>query len=828
MGTAPGLLTDNSLPLMYEPQQAPPPGTRAPYEIGTPKGAAAIPEQSPQDYGPNNEKLPKKLQLALSLLLTMFVNEGMKARRDEVKKCRLAREFWKGLQIRYFSDDGQWHLPWDTGTNEDSSGDEPRYAFVTNYYQAFGLSIMAVLSQDVPAVRCWPQNPDQPEDKATSEAATDVIELVERNNRMPDLMLDEAFYLWTDGKIGAYVRYVCDGSRFGFKEQEEMDQRLVPFGEDSYECPECGQDTPASQYMGVCQQCGTELGPDNLRPAEQIPVPIVQQTFPTPNGAEVIDIVGGMELKTPPWAKDQHQFPYLIWDQLAHRAKLKAAFPWAAKKIGGAAIAPEDSNAQYERTAQITLVSGGEMEPIGAAGDLTQNLITYRQGWLRPWAFELLEDEKTTQDLYATFPTGVYVGFAGDVYCCSRNESMDDHWRIMHALPGDGQNRPAIGTSYISVQERYNTLANLVMETIEHGIPATWASPAVVDFDAIRESYVEPGAIYPATAAPGTTVRDSFFEQTPASVKAETMTHMQQLAGQTGQFLTGAFPALFGGEMEGNDTASGYSMARDQAMGRIGLVWRRMKQFHADLMLLAVDVFRKNRPDDVLLPVFGPGGQTKAKWIRKADLKGNIFCHPESDQQYPTMWSQQRATLMQLLQSPDPKIQEVLGHPENLALIKRLIGLEDLVQPDEESANKQLAEIEQLLEDGEQGIGPIPGQPIVQPDPQTGTPMMDPQTGGPMMGQAPPQSSVEVDPILDNHEVEFETIAAWANSEAGRMAKQTNPMGFLNVRTHALEHYQILQQQQMQAALAQAAAAAPPSGKKSPASGSKPPAQGAA
>ncbi len=63
--------------------------------------------------------------------------------------------------------------------------------------------------------------------------------------------------------------------------------------------------------------------------------------------------------------------------------------------------------------------------------------------------------------------------------------------------------------------------------------------------------------------------------------------------GPVAQFLTGAFPALFGGAMANNDTAAGYSMARDQAMGRIGLVWRRMKFFHADVMLLAVDCFRQ-------------------------------------------------------------------------------------------------------------------------------------------------------------------------------------------------------------------------------------------
>ena len=149
--------------------------------------------------------------------------------------------------------------------------------------------------------------------------------------------------------------------------------------------------------------------------------------------------------------------------------------------------------------------------------------------------------------------------------------------------------------------------------------------------------------------------------------------------------------------MTNNDTAAGYSMARDQAMGRIGLVWRRMKFFHADIMLLAVDCFRKNRPHDVEVTLLGAGAAFESKWIRLADLKGNLFSYPETDEQYPTLWSQQRAVLMQLMGSADPQIQSVLAHPENMALIKRMIGLEEFVIPDEESRTKQYREIAQLV-----------------------------------------------------------------------------------------------------------------------------------
>lgn len=78
--------------------------------------------------------------------------------------------------------------------------DPPRYEFVSNTYQAFGLALVSVLSQDVPRVRFYPTSAQ------AEEAATEVAGLVEHNNRIGKLIVEEAFNLWTDGKAGAYVR----------------------------------------------------------------------------------------------------------------------------------------------------------------------------------------------------------------------------------------------------------------------------------------------------------------------------------------------------------------------------------------------------------------------------------------------------------------------------------------------------------------------------------------------------------------------------------------------------------------------------------------------
>ncbi|MGA3294353.1 MAG: hypothetical protein ABSE45_10280 [Candidatus Acidiferrales bacterium] len=833
------------------------PGRIAPVEgpataANNPTGAgASAAADSAHPYGPNNEQLPDRLQEALRRLVQQFSTESELSRRQEIRRIKQAHQFWRGLQYLWWSErDQNWHLPFEQKILNSSIEDLPRYEFVTNIYQAFGLSIISVLSQDVPRVRFFPSSAQAEEDVAAAKAATEVAGLVERNNRIGNLIVDEAFNLWTGGKVGAYVRFVVDGQRFGFHPETEIAAREVKLGNDVYVCPDCGAETeatstdrhperspaylplppdiggrgaeskdlsspeaPATQSQGegffdsvagrphtgrnartsghsaqnddtdvsvCCSQCGALLTEEDFVAAETITVPAAQTRLRVPNGQEVITITGGLELKTPPWANEMHEYPYIQWNMEVHQARLRAAYPHAADKIGPPVAT---SMQEYERLARLAQSQGG---PLTEGGDFNPNLITFQRTWLRPWAFFALDDKSLRDELLEIFPDGAYVALAGDAYCESRNENMDDHWRVLHALPGDGSSgRPALGDTLISVQERFNTLSNLQIETYEYGIPPIYADSEVLDFDALQNQTAEPGAHYPARAKPGQSLAAGFFQPEPAQVPPDLAQHAANLMGPIAQFLTGAFPALFGGAMANTDTAAGYSMARDQAMGRIGLVWRRMKFFHADVMLLAVDCFRRNRPNDVEVTLLGAGAAFESKWIRLADLKGNLFSYPETDEQYPTLWSQQRAVLLQLLSNPDPQMQAVLAHPENMALIKRLIGLEEFGIPDEESRTKQYREIAQLVAES----------PVVRRDDATGVELVLP--------------SIMPDEFADNHAVELEICMRWFSADAGQVAKIESPAGYANVRAHAMFHREYLLKQQRTAAQA-AQSAAPP------------------
>ena len=132
-------------------------------------------------------------------------------------------------------------------------------------------------------------------------------------------------------------------------------------------------------------------------------------------------------------------------------------------------------------------------------------------------------------------------------------------------------------------------------------------------------------------------------------------------------------------------------------------------------------------------------------------------------------------------------MQAVLAHPENMALVKRLIGLEELVVPDEESRTKQYREIAQLV--GE--------MPIVHR--QDVTAAVGPTAAAAAGGGVDAEvilPSIMPDEFTDNHAVELEICMRWFSSDAGQVAKIEAPLGYANVRAHALFHRDFLRKQQ--------------------------------
>ena len=135
-------------------------GSAAAKDRGAGSGGAGSVSAYGLNNGSNNEQLPERLQEALRRLVMEFGTESEASRRQEIRRIKQAHQFWRGLQYLWWDErDQNWHLPFEQKLVDNSSVEDlPRYEFVTNIYQAFGLSLIAVLSQDVPRVRFFPSS----------------------------------------------------------------------------------------------------------------------------------------------------------------------------------------------------------------------------------------------------------------------------------------------------------------------------------------------------------------------------------------------------------------------------------------------------------------------------------------------------------------------------------------------------------------------------------------------------------------------------------------------------------------------------------------------
>lgn len=751
-------------------------GTVAPAEKNQPSGI--------QDWGPNNERLPDELKACLWEIMSAMEQEDDLPRRSEMRAIVQRRLFFRGEQYYWWNggggNGGLWFPPYENAPGQ-SNQEPPAFQHVTNIFQSNGLVSSAILTQNTVPARFWPQSAKDPIDVATAKNASKVAELIHRNNDMESKNQDAAYYLWTDPMIGAYVRFVSDGERFGYETediQEAQDQVISP---DALTCTGCATQYPVETESPVCPQCGEPL---EFQPAVTGQVPMTVGQVEIPQGQEVISVIGSLNIRRSMWADRQDQFLYLTWVDDLHKATAKAHYPHVAADIDASS---GDSTASdgFEKLLRRLLYLGYGRH----TGSENTNLGTFRRTWLRPRAFYSLQVDCVADkapsctckrcQLLAIYPHGAEVIWFNDVYCESRDGSMDTKWATMLSMPGEGQNRETLGSALIPVQEQLNDAVNLIFETAMFGVPEGFADSKMIDWEARATQTASPAQLTPVKLSANQRVQDKLMYSQAIEPGQAIVEFRNELMTTIPQLISGLAPALFGGDTGGNDTASGIAIERNQALGRIGRAWRLMQEFWSKTDLLAVQCFARNRSKDVEVAVLGDGGKWKPDYLKLEELKGNITAYPEVDRQYPVLQAQISALYTSMITSPpNPLSIALMSDPDNMETIVDKTGMTDMVVPGQDQRAKTHNVIEKLLDE---------------------SPIMGPSAEG-----MPPQPvpSVVPDELIDNLQVALDTTEKWMRSEAGQTAQTENPNGFLNVYLYAKACQQLGLQAEMKKALA--------------------------
>lgn len=727
-------------------------------------------------------ELTEELKRSLETVVDYFDKEDDSVRQRQVRKWRRYKFLWEGFTRIWYSEVAHDWRVWDEATYADSNLDQEYYDKPVNVFRAYLESIIAALSISVPAIKCVPDDPENTLDCLTAKAGDAASELIYKHNDVTLLWLHALYIFCTEGMTACYS-YPKSDKKYGTYKVDKTEQ--VQEGE-AYICPFCNQQMEDDQFTTqlqnqyqpdnddaalqnivqnegkvICPNCAAALDPD-LQKSPLIVTKIVD-TSEYPKSRICLEVYGGLIVKVPNYARKQADCPYLIQGYETHYSTAIDMYPDLRKKKNGESkIQPQAMSGvnQYDQWARLNPQYQGAY-PL----DTT----TVRNCWLRPSAFNILGNEEQIKELKKKFPNGAKVVMIGDEFAEACNEALDDYWTLSYNPLSDYIHFDPAGSQLVSIQDITNDIISLVLQTIEHGIGQTFADPSVLNFKKYTQTEVAPGSIFPAKAAPGKTLQDGFFELKTANLSPEVMPFLQKIQ-ELGQLVSGALPSLFGGAgPQGSRTASEYSMSRAQAMQRQQNTWKIFTTWWKDVFSKVVPMFFEEMQEDERSVKQDQSGAFFNVFIRKAETEGKIGrIELESNENIPMTWSQKKDAIMALMENPNPEIARAITDPTNLEALQEAIGLGDFRMPGEDDREKQLDENKLLIMSAPQPSG-------MGPD-----------------GQVSVETSVPVEPLVDDHAVHAAVCRRFLVSEAGRQLKESNPDGYHNMLLHMQAHMQLM------------------------------------
>ncbi len=734
-------------------------------------------------------KLDDELEQSIKDIVKSCEDEDREIRRSMIRAWLKYEEFWHGNQFLFWSERNDcWRSPteFNFGDIEDEENADQLGSFsdkVVDIFRAHGEAIIAALAAQVPSLRFLPDDADSPEDLATAKTYSRIAELVQRHNKAKLVFFRALFFLAIQGLVASY-RYKDSDFKYGSVKVPVYGEteKEVP----SYTCPNCdytsdtnwqlpdqntGQQQPmeydpTTPQITPCPQCGSIDPP--IQQVETKKVPVLMDEKELPKSRAKLDIFGPLHFKVQYNARNQTETPYLILYGDQSKDIVKSVFTNFIDEIDGEGLdeyaVDRFARSQYNRD------------------ENTRNyLVTVKKVWLRPACLYRECDKSKRDRLLKKFPNGARITLIGrnNIIVNVQDEDLDSRWCIGQAGLSTFIHSDPLLRPLVQIQEMRNQLVNLIMETINHGIPSDFADPEILNFDNYGRFECTPGFIYKTKPRkPGEAIGNSFYTSNRATLSREVALFLQQL-DKDAQFCLGSFPSIYGGPSEGKSrTFSEYAASRQMALQRLSIVWTFLVDWWVSTIEGCVKMYIECLTEDEKFAKFESGNYVNV-WIKQSELIGRVGgVEAEASESFPISLVQKKDLIMKLMELNNEYVNSVIFNPDNARMIQDCFALTELKVPGENQRIKQVVEIYELLNAGNQGQEPVPGMP-------------DPMTGQP----GPPEPFVQVDPLVDDHAVHIAAIKSWAVDSTGLDAKKSNPMGYQQVMAHLQVHEQFLVKQ---------------------------------
>lgn len=726
--------------------------------------------QDPSDANLANLPPEQFLDLAepeLKRLIQSYVNEQIEPEKlEQYANIRRNDAYWRNrkLQIPLLTEQGFLDFIPVNGSlehrsNEMAEGDPGFDDYDTAIFKGELRKLIAVVGQRSPGVTAAALRPSDEEQLKRARKADEIAGLLramwiaDKRNRQITLKLGK------NGVVFVRTRFVTDEGTYGLHEEPVLQEveREIP-GTGLGTCPGCGAQT--SEEFGtdeigslICEECGMSIPSEMVKRETYMDVEQEGSKFYARGNVE-IKIKSALEVTTPGGIEDLTEADWLRDEYEVSKGRALAAYPILRDKN------PDSGGGSYNSTSSEYGVEVREQVKAYALYQSNYRLNRWRATdiWIRPWMFELIDQEKAESPLRNAFkdrfPMGIKITAIGNVLVQVEHECLDEVWTAISPEEGESMYTDPYLDTMIQGDDKTNTLMNIAQESAEKSVPITIADPQVLDPRSVKRFGRNVAEVLFSAAGKGPQFGNAFFKLQHTEARPDLMqlasdelTIQREISGLTPPVVGLGGPYQTLGEAE---------MARNQALLVLGPLWSRIGEGWEGVYYRAVMQFCKHSPDGrFVIPLPTRTGQQVIEMGNVAELlQGGWYF--KAEEAMPMTPNQVRAYLNELLTQSNPEVQQVLGilDPANSERFSKTLGIPGWKVPGNDQRKAILAQIRELTE----------GQPMQQLG----------FDGQPIM-----VSSIPPDPFLHDPMLAANTVREWATSEEGSQLKGTP--GYENV-----------------------------------------------
>ena len=695
--------------------------------------------------------------------------------------------FYRNIQvIDWNQDNGTWvdALSWYQGSDKVRDGESTHLQrFIHPVTLMLGQTFVGNMSREVPNTVVKPQDARILADMTTAAAAQDAVGIIERRNRIRQMVRGEFEMLYLYGTYFKFTRGVLDGNWSGYDTQPVLGEMGADLP-DRMRCMGCGKETPTSdldmdENGAACPGCDRQMGQDSFYPSEKgparltvvgmekIPRAMVKQTIHSP-----------LEIDCDPMAKELEATPILAFDYEIDIGEARMMFPNAWDKIHEGAEASTSQNSSYDKLRRSESYSMGT----GYTADTDQQKPTYSQVWMQPMAYNRTGDREYAARMMAAAPDGLKITMLGAEVVGVKKAVLTKEWTCGRLHENFGIYSQSIAENVTSFNERFNNAMYLYDDwMMRASCGLNLIDAAMIDSDNWKGNTLAPATVIPVPTKFGGTQKtlEQAFLHFDIPVNPALGLYPSMLLNFA-QMLNGLPAQLTGnGTTPGVETLGGQQLQADAGNTGMEPFWENVKEEHALAAQNAIEclqtLLRCGAAEEIAEVIEDKGQQFRTNYVNLQKLQGRVKVYPDEDQDLPQTPSQIRqafSVLVTELSKGNPVAAAIFDVPANQEIIGSVL-YPNIISPVSAQRAKTLEDLSTLLDQT--------AEPLMKPDGSIG-------------------SKLPVEPsMMDNFDVAIPTITEFCIENADERIK--NPVGYSQIE----QYYGMCQDMQAQQGVRKAA-----------------------